>query len=267
MFAGTLFLIPAAIALPRVLRERQMAHLVFIVFVALAVLNYELLPRDWMREFRFATPFIVFSAAAVVVLARADFANVSYVLGGTRFRRAVCGSVAVAGLAFFAYRSFEFAQLPTTPFDVTTDRYAFSFNNYARDMALTDASILSPDIGGTLYYSDLRVQDLAGLIDRTIAKTLTKKEQLHEYIFEEMRPTFIVVHGTWIREAALDADTRLERDYATICEKTGRGGVKIYVRKNAVEGPKDEAVVDAASKTCEDYVNRADYGPWARLRI
>jgi hypothetical protein len=82
-----------------------------------------------------------------------------------------------------------------------------------------NGSFLLPDVGGTLYYSDLRVIDLAGLTDRSITQTIKRdKAEFYEYVFEKTKPTFIHIHGHWTYLSNLEADPRFRRDYVAINE-------------------------------------------------
>ena len=100
------------------------------------------------------------------------------------------------------------------------------FNDYARRFGIENGSILLPDVGGTLYLSELRVYDLAGLCDRRIARLLGHGREgysrdqrgFYDYVFEEIRPTFIHTHAKWTHMAALDEDPRFRRDYLPLYE-------------------------------------------------
>ena len=69
-------------------------------------------------------------------------------------------------LLLFTSRSIEFAFAPTIPFGDVVYYFGDRYNRYAEELGAQDASILLPDLGGTLYVSKLRVYDLAGLCDR-----------------------------------------------------------------------------------------------------
>jgi hypothetical protein len=80
--------------------------------------------------------------------------------------------------------------------------------------------VLLPDVGGMLYYSDLRVYDIAGLTDRTVAQTLgthINRAAFHDYVFDQIKPTFIHTHGFWSAHAKLAQDERFAADYVPIC--------------------------------------------------
>jgi hypothetical protein len=63
----------------------------------------------------------------------------------------------------------------------------------------------------------------------------------HDYVFEDVRPTFIHVHGSWAGWAALHEDPRLARDYAPLHEtwengESGEPASGDYVRRESAGG-------------------------------
>ena len=221
--------------------------------VLLSLTAFLLLRGDWMGEFRFATPFFV---SLYLLLGIALWRLVDLIKSTTSRRVVVllC-AVAVLGLTLSEHmpRYRKFVNSPTTPFENVRRNYADRFNNLARALDLDHASVLLPDIGGTLFYCDLRVYDLAGLCDRRIALTLEKDHKaLADYVFEEIKPTFIQVHGWFTLKAKFDDDPRFSRDYEglstyedpwvkSVNGETRRSG--IFVRRDAVEDK--QAIVDS----------------------
>jgi len=176
----------------------------------------------------------------------------------TQPRRLLLGAsialVIVAGsLLMFSQRSVNYANQPYVPFERVAERYGFRFNDYARRLDIEQGSILLPDVGGTLYYSNLAVYDLAGLVDRTIAKSLhfpksREQSDFFDYVFEEVKPTFIHTHGKWAWIADLDEDIRFRRDYVALGESIDqwikeKHGEALYsgdyIRKDAIVGKAD----------------------------
>jgi hypothetical protein len=178
------------------------------------------LPFDWMGEFRFATVFFplffwVLSAVAEDATAAAG--------GSAVLRRAVlAGTVLFVAQAIpiFAARTLAFASDPTLPLDDVEAYGGDGFNRLAEVAGLADASLLTPDIGGALLESRLRIIDLAGLCDTRIARAVSsgRPADLHHYVFEEVRPTFIHTHGEFSRITRLYEDPRFERDYVAVNE-------------------------------------------------
>ncbi|HKH47179.1 MAG TPA: hypothetical protein VKM72_21190 [Thermoanaerobaculia bacterium] len=252
--AGTLLLVPLAGAVAFLAWRRRLrwGHAALLAFAGCAALVYILLPGDWMREYRFATPFYPFFYAGVCLL--------TVTLGCELIRRSGVrklvggGAAALAlGLALLLFlpRSRTYAAGPALAFSEVERKIGRRFNRYADALDVREGSFLVPDIGGALWSSRLRIYDLAGLTDRTLARTLQKdRGAFQEYVFEETRPTFILVHGPWAVAAGLNRDPRFRRDYVPLYLQGDPGGeitvgpgrqAGIFVRKDVVAG-KDAAV-------------------------
>jgi hypothetical protein len=144
-------------------------------------------------------------------------------LAPTRLRHALAGGV-VAFVALTAVRhgarSRDFAEDPVVPFSRVAAFGGHGYNRLADIVGRPGISLLTPDMGGALFYSRMRVYDLAGLCDRVIAHTLrADRPAFLHYVFDEARPTFIHVHASWAEWADLAADPRLRRDYVAIAER------------------------------------------------
>lgn len=194
-------------------------YFILLVTLLIATLIYVLLPSDWMPEFRFATPFFLlfyifaYSTSEIVykITKPQKYVSILVILLALFF---TSNSMA----AFFA-RSNNFAKSPTVPFTLVAELYADRFNEYAVKLGIKNGSILAPDIGGTLYYSHLKVYDLAGLTDKVIARTLGKNQSVfYDYVFDTLQPTFIHTHGWWAYISNFDADPRFRQNYIAINE-------------------------------------------------
>jgi hypothetical protein len=152
---------------------------------------------------------------------------------------AFAGLLIVGGsLLIFEGRSESFARYPTLSLDNVAGEYAFRFNDYAERLDIYGGSLLVPDVGGTLYYSNLRVYDLGGLTDRVIGRTLPDdRDSFYDYIFEDIRPTFVATHGGWSSLARFDDDSRFRRDYLPIREWLESDSIYSgdYVRRGAID--------------------------------
>jgi hypothetical protein len=135
------------------------------------------------------------------------------------------------------------------PFTGVAAHYGDRFNRYADMLNITNGSLMLPDVGGTLYYSKLRIYDQAMLCDRVIARTVrSDRPAFYDYVFGKAKPTFIHTHGGWATLADFGGDSRFLRDYMPMSGKwqyrvepgTGR---KVYwgdfVRRDAVLGHPD----------------------------
>lgn len=193
-------------------------HAALFLFAALPAFVYLLLPKDWMAEFRLATPFFPFFYAFAVLLA-ADLGTALIRDPERRRLPALASAILAVGLSLVLLlgRSTFFAGNPTIPFSDVAHYFGDRYNRYAQDLEVKDASILLPDLGGALWDSKLRVYDLAGLCDRTVAKTRGRNQQaFYDYVFGEVRPTFLRTYLGWSVLSQLERDPRFQRDYVPL---------------------------------------------------
>lgn len=238
-------------------RRLRWAHAAPWAFAGCAAIVFILLPKDWMREYRFATPFYPFAYAGAVLLAVALGRELIPLPGR---RRIAAGAAATAALGLslllFLPRSRAYAADPALSFYVVEKRIGQRYNRFADALALPECSFLGPDIGGALwtFHPHLRLYDLAGLTDRTVARTLKKDtDAFHDYVFDVARPTFILLHGPWAFPARMNLDPRFQRDYVPLVfehhreERTINVGYPlqagVFLRKEAALGR--EAAVEA----------------------
>lgn len=229
------------------LRKFNRSHLVILLMLICATSIYLLLPDDWMGEYRFATPFLVFIYLYIFLIAETLFENLKTI--NKLFIPLACLFIGTS-IIFFASRTQQFINDLPASFQKIGEAYGNKFNEYADKLKITDGSLLLPDIGGALYYSNLRVYDLGGLADKTIARTLGKRQEaFYDYIFEAIKPTFIHTHGWWSYIANFDKDERFRRDYVAIQESLDKWvmntyGVQVYsgnyVRRDVLENQNDK---------------------------
>jgi len=248
-------------------------HGVLLAFAYFGAVPFLLLPFDWMEEYRFGTPFFPFLYAYAVTLA----ANLGEMLFPDPARRrlpALVAGLAAVGLSLglFASRSILFAAAPTVSFQEVVEKFGHRYNRYADLLGLEQPSILLPDVGGTLWVSRLRVYDLVGLTDRTIARTLEKNpEGFYDYIFDEAKPTFIHLHHYWTLQAGLDHDPRFQQDYIPLFQvfepavRERAGGFPLssgdFIRRDAILG-REAAVAAIKTDLLDYYRQRARSEGW-----
>lgn len=250
-----LVVLAAAVVFLAVRHRLRWVHGAVLGFAGCAAAAYLLLPGDWMGEHRFATPFFPFfyagAALVAVAVARELIPGRSWRL---RLGWLAAGSALALAPLLFLPRSRAYAAEPALPFTMVVEANGRRINRYADALGIAEGSFLLPDVGGALWASRLRIYDLGGLTDRTVARTIwADRGAFHDYIFAEARPTFILTHGIWTMIAALEADPRFQRDYlplslegnpAELTMPVGhlrQGG--LFVRKEAVAGK--QAVVAA----------------------
>lgn len=204
-------------------RERKYDVLIFAFL--LSELAFFILPNDWMGELRFATLFIVTSylVIAIVLKTLLDKYTVPKWL--------IVGLLVLFGsyhYFHFVNRTIDFKANKVASFLTVKEFYTDRFNHYAYILKLPDASILLPDVGAMYYYSNIRVYDAAGLCDPVIARNIhTNREQLQYYLFNELKPTFISLHGRWAYLYQLDSNPQFREDYMPISE-----GPDLHVKKH-----------------------------------
>ena len=265
LLAGTAFLIGR--------RRFEWKHGLLLAFAYFGALPFLLLPFDWMEEYRFATPFFPFLYAYAVTLA-ASLGELLFPDPARRRLPALVAGLAAVGLSMvlFAGRSALFASAPTISFQEVVERFGLRYNRYADLLGMERPSILLPDVGGTLWVSRLRVYDLVGLTDRTIARTLEKRQQsFYDYVFDEVKPTFIHLHHYWALQAGFDHDPRFERDYLPLFQvfepavRQRAGGVSLssgdFIRRDAIPG-REAAVEAIRADLLSYYRQRARIESW-----
>lgn len=202
-----------------------------LVVLVLSVVAFVVLNPDWMTELRFLTPAWPLLSAAVVLGVLQLIA-----LAPAAAPRALVTAIAVAAFAVDVpgrvERSQAYAATPNVPLCYIAERYGAQFDAAARLLELDPrhTTLLLPDMGGTLLVSDLEVIDLAGLADDTIARLRRAGDRrvLADFILADLRPTFIHVHGPWVRNSGLARDGRLRRDYVELV------GDRDFVRRDAL---------------------------------
>ena len=219
-------------------------HIAILGLYGVSVFAFLLLPGDWMREYRFATPVILFFYASLYLAAEIWITSL--------FRKkthqfAIAGLLIVALLSFsvriYSNRTQLFVKNPTVPLSNVINELGLPFNRAAEKLGIINGSLLIPDLGGTLYVSNLRIYDLAGLCDATIARTKgINQNEFYDYIFDVAKPTFIHTHFPWAQQAALDVDPRFRDQYLPIRETFDTENQVYwgdYVRKDAAKGKEE----------------------------
>lgn len=211
MVAGSVFLMT--------IRKWTTYLWVVLVLLLCSLALYLLLPPDWMGEYRFATAFfLLFYLYAVLVIDHVlnwlprPASRLGFIL--------MSAVVIIASFQIYSVRSENFRQDPTVPMQYVKSMFADRFDWYQQALGLETASVMLPDIGGVIFYSDIMVYDIAGLTDRTVARYLGKnvyRPGFYDYVFETVQPTFIHVHGFWTHHARLEDDPRFSELYVPIC--------------------------------------------------
>ncbi len=203
-----------------------------LVVLMLALLAFAVLAPDWMQDYRFATPVWPTAVlAGVVAVPRAAALldrRASSIVGALL----ACGLVVAGHQQYIAAQTFRAA--PTVPLCAVADVTGRGFNGLASILGAPDASLLTPDLGGSSLTSSLRLVDFAGLVDPTIAGLRARGDisGLRNYIFDQVRPTFMTISLDWQNGSGLLTDPRARRDYESLADTGFAPGS--FVRKDAV---------------------------------
>ncbi|MCU1682405.1 MAG: hypothetical protein JWQ81_3144 [Amycolatopsis sp.] len=232
-----------------------------LVPLVLAIIAYAVLMPDWMVQYRFATPVWVL-ASLTGTLATAALLGHAKVRG--RIMVVVGLVVALApSVTGFATAATTFAANPTVPMCLIADRFGRVFNDYADILGLQHGSLLLPDLGGSSLTSRLDLVDMAGLVDKKIAD-ITKTGDLvtlRNYVFDDVKPTFIHSWGPWSAGNGIPSDPRLARDYDTILLYSAEGPPNgDWVRKDAVSNPAQLKALQTYGQTTALDMERLTFG-------
>lgn len=232
----------AALSRPSRMRTGLIALLVPLV---LAIISFSVLLPDWMPQYRFATPVWPLTALATAIAAAHLVPQLA-----VRARAALAVVVVIAGtLAGIAWWQdhHEFATGPTVPLCVVVQQ-AQEYDGYARILGVRDGTVLLPDIGGTALAGDLRVADVVGLADKRFAEFWNHKDMagLRDYVFTELKPTVIHIHGSWAAATGLLNDPRMTADYIVVRRPSATGAN--LVRRDAVPDKQALVAVTAFAK-------------------
>lgn len=210
------------------------ALVALLVPLALTLLAYGVLGRDWMALYRFATPVWALAATALalaaVTLWRAQRPRARVLIGCS-----LAGALLLS-VTGQAAQDRRFVQRPTLSMCFVAERYGDTFNAYARHLGLRDATVALPDLGGTLLTSRLRVVDVAGLTDRRVADAYAAGDTaaLRDYVLNEVRPELLHVHAAWTAKSGLTVPRLAAAGYVPLYRE-GSGGD--FVRADAVRDP------------------------------
>jgi hypothetical protein len=210
-------LVAAAIATTLCLRREDPDALRPAVLVCsfVAATSFFSLSRDWMGEYRFATPLLPFFG---LLLSEALLPK-----GSRRRRILVSGLLLAAVIPYYAMRSVRYAANPAPSLQDITAHGVRTFDPVAEVTGRTDLSVLAADVGGLLLNSGFRVHDLGKLCDRRIAQTMERdKPAFYDYVFDDLRPSIIYVHPDLDLVVEFDGDARFRRDYVVIFEDEQR---------------------------------------------
>ncbi|MEQ1501678.1 MAG: hypothetical protein ABMB14_05580 [Myxococcota bacterium] len=96
---------------------------------------------------------------------------------------------------------------------------------------------LDVDQGAHLFWSDYAMMDIAGLVDLPFAHHHFEHAFVQEYVFEERKPHYAHVHGTWASNSKIPSHPEWKRDYVEVPGyPSGRSQIHVgnFVRKDLI---------------------------------
>ncbi len=211
LVGGTLYLV--------IVRNWSSRAWAIVVYMLCSLSVYLLLPPDWMGEYRFATVFFLLFYLYIAFIGITLLSQLPQPLAIVTQTGLVTLAIA-STINWFIPRTEAFSRNPTVSFQGIKREFSDKFVWYKQTLGLSKASVMLPDIGAVIYYSDLTVYDLVGLTDQSVAHYLGKdidRPGFYNYVFETVKPTFIHTHGFWTHHARLEDDPRFAQLYLPIC--------------------------------------------------
>ncbi len=83
-------------------------------------------------------------------------------------------------------------------------------------LGLDRVTLFDVDMGAHLWWTDWYIADIAGLVDVATGHHEYEKAFLKEYLFEEVRPEFAHVHGSWAGTIKISTHPEWKEDYVEI---------------------------------------------------
>ncbi|WP_031465726.1 hypothetical protein [Sciscionella sediminilitoris] len=207
-----------------------------LVPLTLAVLAYVVIEPDWMGQFRFATPVWALLAITGTLGVFGALAQCKP-RGQVVLSLGLAVSAAASGSGLMA-QAHQFRSEPTLSMCYVADRIGRTFNAYADMLGLKGGTLLAPDLGGSSLTSRLHIVDMAGLAEPHIAELINHGDMpgLRDYVFNQVKPTFIHSRGPWGPGNGVSSDPRIARDYYPVISYPPQEGKPAgdWVRKDVV---------------------------------
>ncbi len=96
---------------------------------------------------------------------------------------------------------------------------------------------LDVDMGGHMYWLDAELHDIAGLVDISLAQHKFARKFIRPFIFEEVRPHFAHIHGSWAKSSGLPSFPEWDDDYFELPKykmPSGNGHPGNFMRRDLI---------------------------------
>lgn len=192
-------------------------HIVFVVWAK----------GDWMSQYRFLMPVLPV-ALLVISLGLQGLAGF-----WKRFVFCVAAVLILTHTAVLQMAAFK--ENPTTPLAVVTE-VGNTFHTLAKRLEIEDPLLAHHDAGGIAYHRMIRLVDLGGLINRTIAKNMDDKAFLTTYLLEELRPDFVFGAKNFAAASGFSGSDVFTRDYVRLefADRPDMQSDLSYIRRDLV---------------------------------
>jgi tetratricopeptide (TPR) repeat protein len=213
-------------------RKDWVANLLFCGLLGATSLYVVYVGGDWWWEFRFISPLVPIIALLIVrglqrvrVMLRREPIAFALLLG--------------AALLLLLRPNVQASALRQS----TPDRdmigmwnigeRGMTFREYAEMADISNPTYLELDVGGTSYFSQLKIVDLGLLADVHLARFKYYAPFFKQYVFAEHRPHFVHTHGVFTRNSRITSYRELWESYIPIDYNPDQyGGSGDFVRKD-----------------------------------
>ena len=211
------------------IRARPLPSWIVVALAILAAHTYFVIwaKGDWMAQYRFLMPIL----PVALLIACLGLRNLT-----PYGNRAAFGAVAILFAVHTATLQLaSFKESPTTPLSVVT-QVGDNFRALADRLEINDPVLAHHDAGGIAYHRMIRLVDLGGLVNRTIAKNMNDKAFLSSYLLEEVQPDFFFGARNFAAASGFSDTEIFSRDYVPI-EFTGLAYMQndlVHMRRDKV---------------------------------
>jgi len=183
-------------------------------------LFYTILARgDWMKAYRWYSLTSV-PQFVLITLGVAVFASLLPYAERRIYRALTLGGLyavvpAMALMLANPYWANQFVLKPeTAPRDV---HKRVEYMRWVQSrLNLDRVTLFEVDMGAHLWWTDWYIADIAGLVDVATGHHQYEKPFMKEYLFEEVRPEFAHVHGSWAGTIKINSHPEWKEEYVEI---------------------------------------------------
>lgn len=174
---------------------------------------------DWMKAFRWGSlisvPLFTLCGLGIGVLIEHLPFGDRAIRGRVRLET-IYGLVLAITLAVpNTWGSYQFAMKPETGPNSVHRRVNY-MSWVQRRLGIEDVTLLDVDMGAHLWWSGWEIMDMAGLVDLPVAHHKWERAFTEEYVFEERRPEFAHVHGSWANKSKIPKVPKWKQMYFEI---------------------------------------------------